>query len=126
MSVDIKSYRAAMEATFTFPGEVAASTGYKSVTVRELSASMESTALARAGMDGSKLVHELVKESVVRAVLADGTVEQINTGDDSIDKFWTAIGPKGRTLVGNAYTHINQPRPSESADFLASVQISVR
>jgi len=123
---DLKTYRAAMEATFTFPEELQSEIQYKSVTVRELSASMESLALARAGMDGGKLVHELVKESIVRAVRVDGTVEQISSGDDSIDIFWTAIGPKGRTLVGNAYTYFNQPKAVESQSFLGSVSISVR
>ena len=129
MSFELKSYRAPVESTFTFPltpDNLQRETGFKSITLRELSPSAESSALSRAAMDGAKLMHELVKESLVRAVKAEGETMEITTADESVDIFWSSIGPKGRTLVTAAYNHLNQPRPAEAADFLASATVSVR
>lgn len=129
MSFELKSYRAPVEATFTFPDKpdnLQKETGFKSVTLRELSPGAESAALSRAAMDGAKLMHELVKESLVRAVKVEGETMEITTADETVDIFWSSLGPKGRTLVTAAYNHINQPKPAEAADFLASASISVR
>ena len=129
MSFELKSYRAPVESTFTFPGapdNLQRETGFQSITLRELSPSSESSALSRASMDGAKLMHELVKESLVRAVKAEGDTMEISTADESVDIFWASIGPKGRTLVTAAYNHLNQPKPSEAADFLASATVSAR
>jgi len=57
---------------------------------------------------------------------SNGDTVEISTADESVDIFWASIGPKGRTLVTAAYNHLNQPKPSEAADFLASATVSAR
>lgn len=125
MTIEAKSYRAAMEVTFTFPATIQEETGYKSVTIRELSKSAETKALARAGLDGAVLMQELSAESLVRAVKVDGTVQEISTADDSIDVFMSAVGSKGRALVGAAYGKVNQPNKDEATSFLGSASAKV-
>jgi|688.fasta_scaffold1208644_1 hypothetical protein len=121
-----RSYRQPVEVTFTFPEKVQAEIGYVSVTVRELKASSEARALARAGNDGAKLITELVKESVVCAVDLDGVSGKISTADESIEIFMDRLGPKGRTALMAAYSNVNQPQQDEIADFLKSAKAVVR
>ncbi len=121
-----RSYRQPVEVTFTFPERIQTDLGYLSVTVRELKASSEARALARAGNDGAKLITELVKESVVCATELDGTVARISTADETIEIFMDRLGPKGRTVLMAAYSNVNQPQQDEIADFLQSAKAVVR
>lgn len=114
------SYRPPVEITFTFPAELQAEIGYRTVTIRELLPSIEAKAITRAGNDGGVLVQEMVKESLVRAVNVTGGVLEISTADDSIDRFMTEIGPKGRTMLMAAYNRVNQPGVAETKGFLDS------
>lgn len=126
MSVNAKSYRAPVEVTFTFPESIQSEIGYISITLRELMPSAEAKAISRAGTDGGVLIQEMVKESLVRAQSVDGTMLEITTADDSIDRIMTAVGPKGRTLLMAAYTKLNQPGVSDTQGFLESATASVR
>lgn len=121
-----KSYRAPVEVTFTFPDSMAVEVQYKSVTVRELKASAESRALARAGTDGARLIQELVKESIVAAVDLDGIEHKITTADETVDIFMDKVGPKGRTALMAAYNSVNQPQKDNLDSFLGSAAAKVR
>jgi len=121
-----KSYRPPVEITFTFPPDLQAELGYVSVTIRELLPSIEAKAITRSGNDGGVLIQEMVKESVVRAKALDGSVLEISTADDSIDRFVTEIGPKGRTMLMAAYNRVNQPGVAETQGFLASATAVAR
>jgi len=121
-----KSYRQPVEVTFTFPDSMAMATGYKSVTLRELKASAESRAMSRAGNDGTRLVQELVRESLVQAVNLEGVVEKISTADESIEIFMDKVGPAGRTALMAAYNKVNQPQKDELDSFLGTASAQVR
>lgn len=121
-----RSYRQPVEVTFTFPESMQMDVNYKSVTVRELKASAESRAIARAGSDGAKLIHELVKESVVCAVDLDGVKQTITTADESIDIFMDKLGPKGRTALMAAYSNVNNPQPDDIAAFIGTANAQIR
>lgn len=121
-----RSYRQPVEVTFTFPESMQMDVNYKSVTVRELKASAEARAMARAGNDGAKLIQELVRESIVSAVDLDGVVTKISTADESIEIFMDRIGPAGRTAVMAAYNRVNQPQKESIDTFLASAVAAVR
>lgn len=123
---EAQSYRAPVEATFTFPAPLQEEIGYRSVTIKELSPSAESAAMARASMDGARLVQELVRESIVRATKVSGEITEISTANESIDIFHVSIGPKGRTLLMGAYTAMNQPKQDENKLFLESAAYSTR
>lgn len=125
MSIDAKSYRESVQVKFTFPAKLQGEIGYKDVTIRELSKGAESQALARAGLDGAVMMHELAAASVVSATKVDGTVEAISTGDESIDKFLSAVGPKGRALIAAAYGRVNQPQKEDLQGFLEGGETSV-
>lgn len=132
MGLEAKSYRAPLEQTFDFPKaeepddeDLQESTGFKDVTIRELQKSAEASALSKAGMDGGALMHELVASSLVRATRLDGSVMEISQGDESIDAFMAAIGPKGRTAVGAAYGLVNQPQKKSTERFLKSGRVKV-
>ncbi len=120
MSVVPTQYRAPIEVTFTFPESLQAEVGFKDVTVRELNNAAESQALAGAGQDGSVLIHNLVTSALVRATDLTGTVLQISRADDSVDRFMSQIGPKGRALINVAYGSVNTPKKEESDSFLKS------
>lgn len=126
MSLDVKSYRAPVEVTFTFPKGLDEETGYASVTVRELTGSSESRAISRAGQDGGALISELIRESLVQGVRVDGSVFPITTADDSIDRFMAEVGPKGRALLMAAYANVNQPQKDDTASFLGTASAQVR
>jgi len=121
-----RSYRQPVEVTFTFPESMQMDVNYKSVTVRELKASAEARAMARAGNDGAKLIQELVRESIVSAVDLDGVVTKISTADESIEIFMDRLGPAGRTAVMAAYNRVNQPQKESIDTFLASAVAAVR
>lgn len=121
-----RSYRQPVEVTFTFPESMQMDVNYKSVTVRELKASAEARAMARAGNDGAKLIQELVRESIVSAVDLDGVVTKISTADESIEIFMDRLGPAGRTAVMAAYNRVNQPQKERIDTFLASAVAAVR
>ncbi len=121
-----RSYRQPVEVTFTFPESMQLDVNYKSVTIRELKASAESRAIARAGNDGAKLIHELVKESVVGAVDLEGVAVKITTADESIDIFMDKLGPKGRTALMAAYSNVNNPQPEDVASFLNTANAHIR
>jgi len=121
-----RSYRQPVEVTFTFPESMQMDVNYKSVTVRELKASAEARAMARAGNDGAKLIQELVRESIVSAVDLDGVVTKISTADESIEIFMDRLGPAGRTAVMAAYNRVNQPQKERIDTFLASAVAVVR
>jgi len=121
-----RSYRQPVEVTFTFPESMQMDVNYKSVTIRELKASAEARAMARAGNDGAKLIQELVRESIVSAVDLDGVVTKISTADESIEIFMDRIGPAGRTAVMAAYNRVNQPQKESIDTFLASAVAAVR
>lgn len=135
MSNSPVSYRPNYEQTFEFPKpdernprveDLQQLTGYKSVTIRELRKSDEAQALSLAGTDGAAVMQRMVAYSVVRAVRLDGTVLNVTSADDSIDRFFAEIGPKGRTLVAAAYNAVNQPRPDAAELFLKSASVSVQ
>lgn len=121
-----RSYRQPVEVTFTFPESMQMDVNYKSVTIRELKASAEARAMARAGNDGAKLIQELVRESIVSAVDLDGVVTKISTADESIEIFMDRLGPAGRTAVMAAYNRVNQPQKERIDTFLASAVAAVR
>ena len=121
-----RSYRQPVEVTFTFPESMQMDVNYKSVTIRELKASAEARAMARAGNDGAKLIQELVRESIVSAVDLDGVVTKISTADESIEIFMDRLGPAGRTAVMAAYNRVNQPQKERIDTFLASAVAVVR
>lgn len=121
-----KSYRSDIEVEFTFPKGLQDDTGIKTITIRELPGSAESRAIARAGNDGGVLMQELVKEGLVRALLVDGTVVEISTGDESVDRIMSQLGSKGRALALQAYSNVNQPSKEDAASFLQSASAKVR
>lgn len=121
-----KSYRQPVEVTFTFPESMQLEVNHRSVTLRELKASAESRAIARANGDGGVLVQELVKEAIVGATDLDGVAKRISTADESIDAFMDAVGPKGRALLAQAYAVVNQPRSEDKDSFLGSASAVVR
>ena len=121
-----KSYRQPVEVTFTFPLGLAASVSYSSVTIRELKASAEARAMSRAGNDGTRLVQELVRESIVRATNLDGVVEEISTSNETIDIFMDKVGPAGRTALMAAYNRVNQPQKDDLDSFLGTASAEVR
>jgi len=114
MSVVPTQYRPPIEVTFTFPESLQVEVGFKDVTIRELNNAAESQALSGAGQDGAILIHNLVTSDMTGAVL------QISRADDSIDRFMTQIGPKGRALVNVAYGAVNTPKKEETESFLRS------
>lgn len=120
MSVVPTQYRPPIEVTFTFPESLQIEVGFKDVTIRELNNAAESQALSGAGQDGSILIHNLVTSALVRATDMTGAVLQISRADDSIDRFMTQIGPKGRALVNVAYGAVNTPKKEETESFLRS------
>lgn len=126
MSVEAKSYRPATEYTFPIPAGLQDELRYTSITARELLPSAEAKAISRSGNDGGVLVQEMVKECLVRATHIDGTVLEISTADDSVDRFMTEIGPKGRTLLMAMYNKVNQPEAAQVRDFLSQVTVAVR
>lgn len=121
-----KSYRQPVEVTFTFPESMQLDVNYKSVTVRELKASAEARALARAGNDGARLIQELVRESIVAAVDLDGVEQKITTADESIEIFMDKVGPKGRTAIMAAYSSVNNPQPEDVSGFLRTANAKVK
>lgn len=121
-----KSYRQPVEVTFTFPESMQLDVNYKSVTVRELKASAEARALARAGNDGARLIQELVRESIVAAVDLDGVEQKITTADESIEIFMDRVGPKGRTAIMAAYSSVNNPQPEDVSGFLRTANAKVK
>lgn len=126
MSVEAKSYRPATEYTFPFPEDMHEELRYVSVTARELLPSAEAKAISRAGNDGGVLIQEMVKECLVRAKHVDGSTLEISTADDSVDRFMSEIGPKGRTLLMAMYNHVNQPGAKQVQGFLSKVTVEVR
>lgn len=121
-----KSYRQPVEVTFTFPESMQLDVNYKSVTIRELKASAEARALARAGNDGARLIQELVRESIVAAVDLDGVEQKITTADESIEIFMDRVGPKGRTAIMAAYSSVNNPQPEDVSGFLRTANAKVK
>lgn len=121
-----KSYRPATEYTFPVPASLSQELGgYTSMTLRELLPSMESRAVAQAGQDAASLQQALLKLSLVRAQRADGSKFVMSSADDSVDRFITEIGPKGRALLTIAYGKISTPDRDELSFFLDGVQASV-
>ena len=121
-----RSYRQPVEVTFTFPESMQMDVNYKSVTIRELKASAEARALARAGNDGARLIQELVRESIVAAVDLDGVEQKITTADESIEIFMDRVGPKGRTAIMAAYSSVNNPQPEDVSGFLRTANAKVK
>ena len=121
-----RSYRQPVEVTFTFPESMQMDVNYKSVTIRELKASAEARALARAGNDGARLIQELVRESIVAAVDLDGVEQKITTADESIEIFTDRVGPKGRTAIMAAYSSVNNPQPEDVSGFLRTANAKVK
>jgi hypothetical protein len=120
-----KRYREPVEVTFTFPPSAAQDVGYASVTVRELTPSMEARALARSNNDGAVMMQEMVKECLVRGVRLDGSVLLASIADNSADQLLSELGPKGRTLLLAAYNKVNQPPKEDLDGFLQSASASV-
>jgi len=121
-----KSYRPATEHTFPVPPSLVLEVGnYVSITLRELMPSMEARAMAEAGRDAASLQQALLKQSLVKAARPDGSVLQMSVADDSVDRFLTEIGPKGRGLLTLAYGKISNPEVDELNFFLKGVQTSV-
>lgn len=121
-----KSYRPATEFTFPVPPSLVQEIGgYTSMTLRELLPSTESRAVAQAGQDAAALQQSLLKFSLVCAQRGDGTKFVISPADESVDRFITEIGPKGRALLTMAYGKISNPEREELNFFLKGVQASV-
>lgn len=121
-----KSYRGHVEVEFTFPPNLQEDIGIATIIIRELPGSAESRAISRAGNDGGVLMQELVKEGLVSVTKTDGEVISISTGDDSIDKVMSMLGPKGRGLVLQAYSTVNSPSKEDASSFLKSASAKVR
>lgn len=111
---------ARLTSTFTFPPEVQEASGYKTMTIRELTPSDELRSARRAEQDPISLAYEMAKEAVCEA---DG--KPISTSDESCDLFWVKIGPVGRNLVLQAHTAISSPARSVTKSFLESRVVKV-
>jgi hypothetical protein len=70
-------------------------------------------------------MHELAASSLVRATRLDGSVMEISQGDQTVDEFMAAIGPKGRALISVAYGVVNQPQKKSTDAFLKSARVKV-
>jgi len=94
--------------------------GIKSITIVELTAEEELLAAKRAHGDAMRLALELAKESL--RYVDD---QELNTGDDSSDRAWARLGPKGRTMVLTAYSQTHTPKGEDVADFLSTCETVV-
>ena len=95
--------------TFSLPASLGVSC--RSFTLKPLSPAEEWKANRTATSDGTGITG-LVIELVYASLVVDDKAS-----------WWEAIGPKGRQLVTNAYSHCFSPSDSENADLLRSAKV---
>jgi hypothetical protein len=116
---DPKSTRALF--VFQVPAKLSKEIGVKTIGMVELTPAEEIMSSKTAGNEAYQLAYNLAMQSIRK--LDDRAV---TTADGSAEEAFRTIGPKGRTLVINAYNRIHQPEGDDTADFLASMQTVVR
>jgi len=80
----------------------------------------ERTAYARARGDSVRAVSELSKVCIraIDGVKADWTGDASHPGN--VNKFWDAIGPRGRLMIRNYYVQTHTVNTEDQADFFVN------
>ena len=100
--------------------DLPAGCGAKEVGLVELTAGEEQQAGRRGRNDAACVAMELTKAALVEV---DGV--RVGLADGSTDIAWDKLGPKGRSLVMDAFNTISTPSDGEAVSFRASHRVRV-
>jgi hypothetical protein len=94
--------------------------GAAEVGLVELTAGEEKQSGRRGGNDAACVAMELTK-----AALAEVDGVKVGLTDGTADIAWDKLGPKGRSLVMDAFNHLSSPSKEEADSFQASHRVRV-
>lgn len=106
--------------TFQVPERLVLDVGYRSLGLVILTPEEEMMSSRRARNDAIRLAFEMPMQAL-REV--DG--KRVTLADNSAERAWEQMGPKGRQLVIAAYGMIHTPAAEDALAFLASRSVTV-
>lgn len=96
---------------------------FQRISIIELTPNEERLAGKRANNEGMKLMQELSKSCLHEVVNEDGSVEKVSHAEQNIEAIWKKLGPKGRSLVMNAYADVHNTTEAGLKGFLKSKRV---